>query len=96
VARTLILNFSSIFFPSDMAYDEFVARKPQMGKNRRRFRMKKTIKLGLLSAVASAILALPVAASAETPSRDKFLSTTPQNTEIHQLPITIFHNPPGY
>ncbi|KQX51288.1 MULTISPECIES: hypothetical protein [Paenibacillus] len=58
--------------------------------------MKKTIKLGLISAVASAILALPVVVSAETPSRDEFLSTTPQNTEIRQLPIIITHNPPMY
>lgn len=45
-----------------MTYDEFVARKPQMGKNRRRFIMKKSIKFGLLSAVGSAIMALPVMA----------------------------------
>lgn len=58
--------------------------------------MKKTIKLGLLSAVASAILALPMVASADTSSQDELLSTTPQNTEIRQLPIIISHNPPMF
>jgi hypothetical protein len=28
----VITQFSSIFFPLDMAYDEFVTRKPHMGK----------------------------------------------------------------
>jgi hypothetical protein len=78
-----------------MAYDEFVARNPIEEKIRRRFNMKNTIKLGLLTAVASSFLALPVAASAETPSRVELLSTTPLNIEIHQLPIIFDHNPPG-
>lgn len=54
--------------------------------------MKKTIKLGLLGAVASAILALPVAASAQTSSPNEFLSTTPQTTVIRQLPPIFIHN----
>lgn len=57
--------------------------------------MRKTIKLGLLTAVASAILALPVAASAATPLRGEILSTTPQIENI-QLPAIIEHNPPMY
>lgn len=47
--------------------------------------MRKTFKLGLLGAVASAILALPVAASAQTSSPNESLSTTPQTTVIRQL-----------
>ncbi|NEW05864.1 hypothetical protein GK047_07525 [Paenibacillus sp. SYP-B3998] len=54
--------------------------------------MNKTIKLGLLGAVASAILALPVAASAQTSSPKEFLSTTPQTTVIRQLPPIYIHN----
>lgn len=57
--------------------------------------MKKIIKLSLLSAVVSAILALPVAASAETPSRIEFLSVTLQNNVFFQAPIIFEHNPPG-
>lgn len=54
--------------------------------------MKNTIKLGLLGAVASAILALPMAAGAQTSSSNEFLSTTPQTSVISPLPPIFIHN----
>jgi hypothetical protein len=58
--------------------------------------MKNRIKLGLLGVAASAFLALPLAASAETPSRNGLLSETQRTDAIIQVPVIIEHNPPTY
>lgn len=51
--------------------------------------MRKAIKLGLLTVVASVILALPVTASAEISSRGEPLPTTPRTEVIYQAPLEI-------
>ncbi|MDG0792414.1 hypothetical protein OMP38_17190 [Cohnella ginsengisoli] len=58
--------------------------------------MKNRFKLGLLSALASAMLAVPVAASAETPLRVEILTAPSQSIGTIQLPIIDAHNPPTY
>ncbi|SFA77245.1 hypothetical protein SAMN05216312_101395 [Cohnella sp. OV330] len=58
--------------------------------------MKNRFKLGLLSAVATAMLALPLAASAETPSRIEILSAPLQSIGTIQLPVIDAHNPPMF
>jgi hypothetical protein len=75
-----------------MAYDELAAKNPKEKKIRRRNKMKKTIQLGLLGAVVSAFLALPLSPSFN-PQPDPPIITSPPSALLAFNPQP---DPPGF